>query len=238
MKWRFSLLCVLLTLLVVLAACAAPAAPAAAPAGEQAPAAEAAPGEPTPGGVVIVGSPQEPNVLNPLLALASIEDAIGSFTVEGLVQVDENGEYAPVLAAELPTVSEDGLVVTYKLLPDVKFSNGDPFTCADVQFTWEAILSDLSQASTSGYNKIDSIDCPDDLTAVVNFSEVYAPYLRLFSFIIPQAAGDLAELESWDFNRNPIGTGPWIVKNWEAGTSSSLHRIRITGRRASPTSTR
>jgi peptide/nickel transport system substrate-binding protein len=200
-------------LVVVLAACAAPAAPAAPFTG-----AEAAPGEPTRGGVVIVGSPQEPNVLNPLLSISSIEDAISSFTVEGLVQVDENGEYAPVLAAELPTVSEDGLVVTYKLLPDVKFSNGAPFTCADVQFTLEAVLSDLSQASTSGYNKIDSIDCPDDLTAVVNFSEVYAPYLRLFSYIIPKGTGDLAALEDWDFNRNPVGTGPWIVKNWEAGS--------------------
>jgi peptide/nickel transport system substrate-binding protein len=174
-------------------------------------------GEPVRGGVVIVGSPQEPGVLNPLLALSSIEDAISSFTVEGLVQVDSQGNYVPVLAEALPEVSEDGLVVTYKIKPDIIFSNGDPFTCADVQFTLEAILSDLSGASTSGYNRIDAIECPDDLTAEVYFTEVYAPYLRLFSYIIPRGAGDLAALDSWQFNRNPIGTGPWIVKEWVAG---------------------
>lgn len=127
------------------------------------------------------------------------------------------GNYVPVLAEALPTMSEDGLLATYKLKPDIKFSNGDPFTCADVQFTVEAILSDLSGASTSGYNRIDAVECPDDLTVEVYFSEVYAPYLRLFSYIIPRGAGDLTALDTWDFNRNPIGTGAWIVKEWVAG---------------------
>jgi peptide/nickel transport system substrate-binding protein len=122
-----------------------------------------------------------------------------------------------VLAAELPTVSEDGLTVTYQIKPDVTFSNGDPLTCADVVYTWGAILSEFSQASTSGYDKIESIDCPDDSTVVVNFSEVYAPYLRLFSYVLPQSAGDPAALDTWEFNRNPIGTGPWMLKDWQAG---------------------
>jgi peptide/nickel transport system substrate-binding protein len=133
------------------------------------------------------------------------------------VEVDAEGQYAPVLAEALPEVSDDGLVITYKLKQGVKFSNGDPFTCADVQFTLQAILSDLSGASTSGYSDIDSIECPDDYTAVVNFLEVYAPYLRLFAYIIPRGAGDLAQLDSWEFNRAPIGTGPWVVEEWLAG---------------------
>jgi len=43
-------------------------------------------------GTLIVGSPQEPGTLNPLLASASIEDAISSLSIEGLVQVNEKGE--------------------------------------------------------------------------------------------------------------------------------------------------
>lgn len=216
MTLRRVLVPAILILAFVLSACAAPVAPAAGPA---APAADeaAAPGEPVRGGTVIVGSPQEPGVLNPLLASSSIEDAISSLTIEGLVQVDNEGNYVPVLAEALPEVSEDGLQLTYKIKPDVLFSNGDPFTCADVQFTVDAILSDLSGASTSGYNRIDSVECLDDLTVEVFLSEVYAPYLRLFSYIIPRGAGDLAALDSWDFNRNPIGTGPWVVKEWVAG---------------------
>ncbi|MFN3331170.1 MAG: peptide ABC transporter substrate-binding protein [Caldilinea sp.] len=215
MTWQRSLLSLLLVAAFVLSACAAPSAPSAPPAA--APGEQAAAGEPVRGGVAIIGSPQEPGVLSPLLASSSIEDAISSFTIEGLVQVDNQGNYVPVLAEALPEMSEDGLVATYKLKPDVKFSNGDPFTCADVQFTFEAIMSDLSGASTAGYNRIDEIECVDDLTAVVYFSRVYAPYLRLFSYIIPRGAGDLAALDSWEYNRNPIGTGPWIVKEWVSG---------------------
>jgi len=209
------LLSLILVTAFVMSACAAPVspAPAAAPADDGA----AASTEPVRGGAAVIGTPQEPGLLNPLLASSSIEDAISSFTVEGLVQVDDQGNYVPVLAEALPEVSEDGLLLTYKIKPDLKFSNGDPFTCADVQFTVEAILSDLSGASTSGYNRIDAVECPDDLTVEVYLSEVYAPYLRLFSYIIPRGAGDLAALDTWEFNRAPVGTGPWIVKEWVAG---------------------
>lgn len=172
-----------------------------------------------PGGRVVIGSPQEPASLNPLLATSSIEDAISALSIEGLVEVDADGKYAPVLAEALPTVSEDGLVVTYQLKQGVQFSNGDPFTCDDVVFTWEAILSDLSQASTAGYSRIDSIECPDDHTAVMTFARIYAPYLRLFSYIIPQSAGDLAALDAWEFNRAPVGTGPWLLEEWKTGDS-------------------
>ena len=214
---RKPLALLLVVVALVLAGCtAAPAAPAA-PSADAGEAAAPAAGEPIRGGTAVVGTPQEPGVLNPLLILATIEDVVSSFVVEGLVQVDDQGAFIPVLAADLPTVSEDGLTITYQIKPGITFSNGDPLTCADVAYTWEAILSDFSQASTSGYDKIESIDCPDDLTVVVNFSEVYAPYLRLFSYVLPRSAGDPVELDSWEFNRNPIGTGPWTLTDWQAG---------------------
>lgn len=153
------------------------------------------------GGVVIVGTAQEPSTLNPVLASATIDDVLSSFFMEGLVGFDVEGSYVPVLAEALPEVSDDGLVITYKIKPDLKFSNGDPLTCADVQFTKDVITSDLSGASTSGYSDIDSIECPDDLTVVVTMAAVYAPYLNMFSYIIPRAAGDIASLDSWEFNR-------------------------------------
>lgn len=113
---RRMFLSLILLIAVVLSACAAPAAPAGAPAANNA---TTAPSEPVRGGAVVVGTPQEPGVLNPLLASSSIEDAISSFTIEGLVQVDDQGNYVPVLAEALPEVSEDGLLVTYKLKPDI-----------------------------------------------------------------------------------------------------------------------
>ncbi|WP_448337808.1 peptide ABC transporter substrate-binding protein [Chloroflexus aurantiacus] len=175
------------------------------------------PNAPKPGGTLIFGTPQEPAILNTLLTTSSIEDAVTSLFVEGLVQVNDKGEYVPVLAEELPTVSEDGLVVTWKLRKGVKFSNGLEFTCEDVKFTMEGALSDLSQVSTSGYSSIETLECPDPYTVVATFSEVYAPYLRLFAYIVPHDAGPLDQMETWAYNQKPWGTGPFILEEWVAG---------------------
>lgn len=235
MKSIKSVLFVFLAMVLLLTACGAPVTEAPAqpaqpeqPAqSEQTAATEAPmvdPNAPVTGGTAIIGTPQEPGSLNPLLASASIEDAASSLTIEGLIQINAKGEYEAVLAEALPKVSDDNLLVTYKLRQGIKFSDGSDFNCADVKFTYDAILSDLSQASTSGYGDIESIECPDDYTAVMTYSYVYAPYLRLFSYIIPDTAGDLAGLDTWEFNRNPVGTGPWIVDNWSSGDNITFKK--------------
>lgn len=236
MKSLKTLLFVFLAVSLLLAACGGPAATQAPaqPAATQAPAKPATeapkateipavdPNAPVTGGTVVVGTSQEPTNLNPFLASATIDDVVSAFFSEGLVGFDANGAYIPVLAEALPTVTDNGLTLSYKIKPGLKFSNGDPLTCADVQFTKDAITSDLSGASTSGYSDITSVECPDDLTVVVKMSAVFAPYLNLFSYIIPRAAGDLAAMDKWEYNRAPIGTGPWIVKEWQAGDHITL----------------
>ena len=219
---------VLIALAFVLAACGAPAAATEAPAAAaEAPAATEAPqpteaptvdpNAPVSGGTVIIGTPQEPGMMNTLLTSSSIEDAVVSLFDEGLVSVNEKGEYVPVLAKELPTVSEDGLVVTWKLKEGVKWSDGSDFNCDDVKFTMDGALSDLSQVSASGYRDIESLECPDPYTVVATFGEIYAPYLRLFSYTVPDTAGPLEKMETWDINQNPVGTGPYILSEWVHG---------------------
>ena len=223
MKFLKTVLTLLFLASIVLTACGGPAATEVATeaaaateasAATEAPATEAAAAS---GGTVIIGTPQEPGMMNTLLTSSSIEDAVVSLFGEGLVSVNEKGEYVPVLAKELPTVSEDGLVVTLKLLEGVKWSDGSDFTCDDVKFTMEGALSDLSQVSASGYRDIETLECPDPYTVVATFGEVYAPYLRLFSYTVPDTAGALEDMESWDMNRNSVGTGPFMLTEWVPG---------------------
>ncbi len=221
MKFLKTVLTLLFLASIVLTACGGPAVTEAATeasteaaATTEASATEAASAS---GGTVIIGTPQEPGMMNTLLTSSSIEDAVVSLFGEGLVSVNEKGEYVPVLAKELPTVSEDGLVVTWKLLEGVKWSDGSDFTCDDVKFTMEGALSDLSQVSAAGYRDIETLECPDPYTVVATFGEVYAPYLRLFSYTVPDTAGALEDMESWDMNRNSVGTGPFMLTEWVAG---------------------
>jgi peptide/nickel transport system substrate-binding protein len=200
------------------------------------------------GGQIVYALYQEPQILNPFVFTQTAAGEAAQPVVEGLVAVDPDGNFFPELAEEVPTianglVSEDGLQVTYNLKQDVLWSDGKPFTCNDVLFTFRAVVHPLSGAvSTTGYDQItlpadiaqmiedpeaevetDPADgggvvCVDDHTVQINFEEFYAPYLTLFDYVMPaHATGDPAEMQKWVYNWHPIGTGPYRIQEWVSG---------------------
>ena len=89
----------------------------------------------------------------------------------------------------------------------VRFHNGQPLTARDVKWTFDSLLSGkIRSAKTSTYAPVDHIDAPDDYTVVFHLKEPFAPLLWNLSDgaigIVPYGSGD-------DFNRNPIGSGPF-----------------------------
>ncbi len=185
------------------------------------------------GGQVTIGLFQEPDNLNPMFAVQTASRIVRDMTLEGLLDADPDGNYVPILVKEVPSVenggiSADGLIITYNLLEGVTWSDGDPLTSRDVQFTWEAILDPGNAVtSTAGYEKIVSVETPDDLTAVVTFSELFAPALSLFSIpdaILPAHVLEGEDIGVSDFNRTPEGTGPFVVTEWNSGDSIIMDR--------------
>lgn len=184
--------------------------------------------------LLIVGYDREPDTMN-RYATHILED-IESCVVEGLVTNDEQLRVIPVLAAELPTLENKGVVlradggmdVIWKLRPGVTWHDGTPHTSADVQFTVEAInKGDWKPESVDGFDRISSVDTPDSLTAVVHYKEVYAPYLLQFvRGTLPRhvlAGRDINTAN--DYNRAPLGTGPYRVKEWKTGEYILLERV-------------
>ncbi len=174
---------------------------------------------------------QEPDTLNPYLAAQRSAGEVHVFVIEGLLSVNAHGEFFPALAKEIPTkanggVSSDGKTITYHLKEHVSWADGAPFTCADVQFTWQAVTNPQSGAvATTGYTDIAAVACPDPLTAVITFKNFYAPYLVPFWTILPKhATGDPAAMTKWDYNRNPLGTGPFKIVEWVSGDHITLAR--------------
>ncbi|HEY0581570.1 MAG TPA: ABC transporter substrate-binding protein, partial [Chloroflexota bacterium] len=89
---------------------------------------------------------QEPDTLNPFYSGLRATFTVTQAIFNGLVVVNEQGEYEPDLAADVPTVqngglSPDGLTITYKLRQGVKWADGQPFTADDVKFTYDAIMN-------------------------------------------------------------------------------------------------
>ncbi len=174
------------------------------------------------GGQLKYGSMNEPNTLNPLLSDLLATAEVGKLLFNGLIVTGDKGEWLPDLAVDVPTiinggVTPDGRTVTYRLRQGVTWHDGAPFTAEDVKFTWQFIMNRKANiVSREGYDRISSIDTPDKYTVVVKFRDYYAPYLTLFSTILPkhvlENAGDFNKAP---FNRAPIGTGPFKFKEWQ-----------------------
>ncbi len=186
----------------------------------------------TSGGQAILLIPEEPATLNQYLAVAAIVRQVADATTTGLTTVDADGNFQPMLAAELPTlenggVSSDFLTVTWKLRPNLLWSDGEPLTADDIQFTWEAVSHPESGNVLSlGFELIDRIETPDDLTAIVHYSAVNQAYLQQFMFgLLPRhATGEPAEMSSWAWNRQPVGAGPFVISEWNAGENIVMDR--------------
>ena len=184
--------------------------------------------------LLIIGYDREPDTMN-RYATHILED-IESCVVEGLVTNDEQMHIVPVLAAEIPTIANKGVVlrpdggmdVIWKLRPGVKWHDGTPHSSADVKFTVDAInKGDWKPESVDGFDRISSVDTPDSLTAVVHYKEVYAPYqLQFVRGTLPRhvlAGRDINSAN--DYNRAPLGTGPYRVKEWKTGEYILLERV-------------
>ncbi len=186
------------------------------------------------GGTVTLIIPEEPATLNYYAADAAIVRQVAEATsMTGLTTVDEKGEFIPVLAAELPTqanggLSEDFSTVTWKLKPGLKWSDGQPITSDDIKFTWEAISNPDAGAlaGTGGFDLIESVETPDELTAVVKYSTPSPGYLSQFAYgLLPRhATGAPADMANWEWNRKPVGAGPFILADWKSGESITLER--------------
>ncbi len=149
--------------------------------------------------------------------------------VEGLLAPDEHARYVPVLALETPTLSNGGItltdggwgmVVRYALRPGVTWHDGQPFTAADVAFTWRAVNDPAFIAeSKDGAEDIAAIETPDDLTVICHYRRVDPAFAAtLFTFgILPRHLLEGVDLNTAPYNDAPIGTGPFMVKAFKRG---------------------
>lgn len=184
--------------------------------------------------LLIVAYDREPDTLN-RFSTHILED-VQTCIVEGLVTTDEKMQVVPLLAREVPTLENGGVVlradggmdVTWKLRPGVKWHDGVPFTSADVKFTVDAINSpSYNPESTDGFDRIASVDTPDSLTAVVHYREVYAPYeIQFVRGALPRHLLEGKDIDgATEYNRNPLGTGPYKVTEWKTGEYILLEKV-------------
>ncbi|MFZ5750799.1 MAG: peptide ABC transporter substrate-binding protein [Pseudomonadota bacterium] len=172
---------------------------------------------------------QAPSILNPYLSSGTKDVESASLVLEPLAGFDEKGAIFPRLAAEIPTVDNGGIsadlkTITWKLKPDLKWSDGTPVTSADVVFTAEYCMHpEGGCAQLARYEGVDKVEALDDLTVKVTFKEPkpnpYNAFVGSTSPILQKAQfqdclGAKAP-ECTAANFGPIGTGPFVVTEFK-----------------------
>lgn len=172
---------------------------------------------------------QAPSILNPYLSGGEKDTAAASLILEPLAGYDQNGKIVPRLAVEIPTlenggVSKDLKSITWKLRPDLKWSDGTPVTASDVVFTANYCMNPKGGcAQLSAFEGVTKVEALDNLTVRIVFNSPtavpYGPLVGSSSPIIQakQFADCVAEKAPTctEANFNPIGTGPFVVTSFK-----------------------
>jgi peptide/nickel transport system substrate-binding protein len=129
--------------------------------------------------------------------------------------------------AESWDVARDGKSYTFRLRKNVKFHDGTPFDAAAVKFTFDRIQEPLgapgvARAFLGPYEGADVIDAQ---SVRIRFKQPYAPFLRMAALsplgpISPTAAKKAGQ----DFGLKPVGSGPFMVKEWVPKSHVTLVR--------------
>ena len=144
-----------------------------------------------------------------------------------LTALDDKGKPVPKLALSW-SHSEDFKTWTFKLRPGVKFHDGTPFNAQAAKENFDRWKDPANKCRCAFYiSSINDVQAPDELTLVYNLKDPAANLAA--NLTVPNTTTVFQSPTAWktkgdDFNRNPVGTGPYILKSWTAGDRMVLER--------------
>lgn len=180
------------------------------------------------GGTAVVAVSGDPGHLNPAISTAGPLHAVADSMFNGLVALDRAGDVQPDLARAW-AVSEDGLEVRFDLTPGVTWHDGQPFTAADVKFTFEEVLFKYHARTRAGLAPaVASVEAPDAATVLFRLKRPHPALLRQVDVteapILPRHLYAGAEPNRNAANARPVGTGAFRFESYTRDDSVVLVR--------------
>ena len=172
---------------------------------------------------------QGPTLLNPHFAVGTKDQDGSRLFYEPLAAWDNDGNLQPKLAAVIPTkenggIAADGKSVTWKLKQGVTWHDGKPFTADDAVFNWEYAKDPATASVTIGSYQDVMVEKIDQYTIVVKFAKPTPfwadAYVGTRGMLIPKHLfADFIGAKSRDAptNLKPVGTGPYLFKDFKPG---------------------
>lgn len=186
------------------------------------------------GGELVIGAEQEPDCTDWIATcggsiwgtwIMQIPTLPGVFETR---QVDDEWVPQPsdlVTGEPVTEVADDGTqTITYSINPDAVWSDGEPITSADFEYTALQIRDGDDIFDKTGYDRISAIDTSDPKTVTVTLSSPYAGWRTLFSVygIMPAHLLDGQDRAAIMADGYDFSGGPWKIEKWTRGTSVTL----------------
>lgn len=155
----------------------------------------------------------DPPTLDPLLSWGMLDGQLIEMIFSKLIRFNHEAQIVPDLAQEW-SLSEDGLIYTFRLRSDAKFTNGNPVVAEDVKYSLDRVL--LSKKSL--FEPIESVNILDDHTLQIRLTEPYPLLLNILAMpsgsIVPKDVVEEFLRLGKPFGEQPVGSGPWVLETW------------------------
>jgi len=180
-----------------------------------------------------------PTTLDPALIIDVTGGSIASKLFNGLVRLDEDLSIQPDIARDW-SISRDGLTYTFRLKHGIYFSNKQEVKAYDFKYSFKRILDSKSKSPNTwvlekilGANDfmrgraedVRGITVIDDYTLKIRLKRPFSPFLGLLTmtaaYVVPF---EEVERSGPDFSSHPVGTGPFVLKEWLPNRELKLER--------------
>jgi peptide/nickel transport system substrate-binding protein len=192
---------------------------------------------PVRGGVLKINIPTEPVTLNSGINTTMFIGEVASKIQEGLVSFDAQLKPVPALATKWE-VAPDGKTVSFDLRQGVKWHDGKDFTAADVAFTLTEIWQKLHPFGKSAFGNVTGVETPHPHKIVLRLSAP-APYLLNYinaygAPVLPKHLYEGTDILNNPYNAKPVGTGPFVFREWVKGSHIRLEKNPRYWRKGQP----
>jgi len=173
--------------------------------------------KPAHGDMFISAFPTDLITLNPILAEDYYSLTVINLIFNVLIKYDKDFNVVGDLAKKW-VISPDGKTITFYLKKGVKWQDGAEFTAEDVKFTYDKFMDPkVINVYSSYFKPVDKVEAIDKYTVKVFYKMPFAPVLDTWTwvYILPKHLLQDKEFRTAGFNRKPIGTGPYKLKEWD-----------------------
>jgi peptide/nickel transport system substrate-binding protein len=171
------------------------------------------------GGDLVIALPNNPSTFDPCFQLNHDAMVITQTIFENLVAVDHSGGLVPQLAKALPKITNGGKTYVFELHEGISFQNGQPFTAADVKYSFDWVLEPKNNALRRPlFNRITEIVVEAPHRVRFELREGYRPmlfYMMKYMGIFPVGSREKYDANYWKATPIGLGTGPGIFVEWK-----------------------